>query len=105
MKKIKILTIILGIVLVTMVAFFGIYVPVQNRMENKVKDYSYAMDLKGARNIKLTVDTTTNTVIKDSEGNDVTDESSELSDEELAEKGYTKEETKKNQDEVLNVNN
>ena len=105
MKKIKILTIILGIVLVTMVAFFGIYVQVQNRMENKVKDYSYAMDLKGARNIKLTVDTTTNTVIKDSEGNDVTDESSELSDEELAEKGYTKEETKKNQDEVLNVDN
>ena len=45
MKKIKILTIILGIVLVTMVAFFGIYVPVQNRMENKVKDYSYAMDI------------------------------------------------------------
>ena len=105
MKKIKILTIILGIVLVTMVAFFGIYVQVQNRMENKVKDYSYAMDLKGARNIRLKVDTTTNTVIKDSEGNDVTDENSELSDEELTEKGYTKEETKKNPDEALNLDN
>ena len=39
MKKIKLLTIILLIVLITMVAFFGVYVPVQNRMEDKVKDY------------------------------------------------------------------
>ena len=36
MKKIKLLTIILAIILVTMVAFFGVYVPVQNRMEEKV---------------------------------------------------------------------
>ena len=104
MRKLKLLTIILGIVLVTMVAFFGVYVQVQNRMEDKVKDYSYAMDLKGARNIRLTVDDSSNTVIKDSEGNEVSD-AENLTDEELAEKGYTKEETKKNSDEVLNEEN
>ena len=104
MRKLKLLTIILGIVLVTMVAFFGVYVQVQNRMEDKVKDYSYAMDLKGARNIRLTVDDSSNTVIKDSEGNEVSD-AEDLTDEELAEKGYTKEETKKNSDEVLNEEN
>ena len=104
MKKIKLLTIILGIILITMVAFFGVYIPVQNRMENKVKDYSYAMDLNGGRNIRLKVDTTTTTVIKDSEGNEVSDAES-LSDEELAEKGYTKEETKANSNDVLNEEN
>ena len=104
MKKIKLLTIILGIILITMVAFFGVYIPVQNRMENKVKDYSYAMDLNGGRNIRLKVDTTTSTVIKDSEGNEVSDAES-LSDEELAEKGYTKEETKANSNDVLNEEN
>ena len=104
MKKIKILTIILGIVLITMVAFFGVYVQKQNRMENKVKDYSYAMDLKGGRNIRLTVDDTVDTVIKDADGNEVTDADS-LTDEELAEKGYTKEETKANSEEVLNEEN
>ena len=82
MRKLKLLTIILGIVLVTMVAFFGVYVQVQNRMEDKVKDYSYAMDLKGARNIRLTVDDSSNTVIKDSEGNEVSD-AENLTDEEL----------------------
>ena len=41
MKKVKITTIILAIILVTLVAFGGIYIKTQNRMENKVKDYSF----------------------------------------------------------------
>ena len=104
MKKIKLLTIILAIVLVTMVAFFGVYVPVQNRMENQVKDYDYAMDLEGGRNIRLAVDNTVDTVIKDAEGNEVTD-ADELSDEELAAQGYTKEENAANSEDVLNEEN
>ena len=104
MKKLKLLTIILGIILITMVAFWGVYVQVQNRMEDKVKDYSYAMDLKGARNIRLTVDDTTETVIKDAEGKEVSD-AENLTDEELTEKGYVKEEVKKNSDEVLDEEN
>ncbi len=104
MKKLKVLTILLATVLVTMVAFWGIYVPIQNRMENKVKDYSYMMDLKGSRNITLSVDKTNKTTIKDSEGNEVSD-ADNLTEEELSEKGYVKEETPYNNEEDLNVNN
>ena len=104
MKKVKISTIILLIILVTMVAFFGIYVNVQNRMENKVEDYSYAMDLSGARIVRLKVDTSTNTIIKDADGKEVEDASS-LTDEELTEKGYVKEEAPVNKSEDLKLEN
>lgn len=104
MKKVKIITIILAIVLVTIVAFFGVYVPIQNRMEDKVKGYSYTMDLEGARNIRLKVDESNKTEIKDSEGNEVED-AEDLTDKEIAEKGYTKEESPYNVQEVLNKEN
>ena len=104
MRKVKILTIILLIILVTMVAFFGVYFKVQNRMENKVEGYSYAMDLDGARVIRLKVDETTETIVKDADGNEVADGSS-LTDEEITEKGYTKEETPVNNSEDLTVEN
>ena len=54
-NKIKIITIILAIILIALVAFFGVYVKFQNRMENKVKDYNFAMDLKGSRVLELSV--------------------------------------------------
>ena len=85
MKKVKTLTIILIIILLTMVAFFGIYTQVQNRMENQVKDYELAMDLKGARTIRLKVSEQTNEIIKDAEGNIVETEET-LTDEQLTEK-------------------
>ena len=91
MKKLKMLTIVLIVILITMIAFGGIYIQKQNRMENIIKNYSYTMDLKGARNIRLKVNQENKTVIKDSEGKEV--ESSEnLTDDQIKEKGYTKEE-------------
>lgn len=99
MKKIKILTITLLIVLVTMVAFFGVYKQVQNRMEDQVKDYSYAMDLTGARKVRLKVDTTTKEVIKDKDGNEI----ESATDEEIEENEYTKEEVPVNSEDVLNT--
>lgn len=102
MKKIKILTITLAMIAITMVAFFGVYTQVQNRMENQVKEYSKAMDLKGSRNITLTVNTESTTTIKDAEGKVVEEE---LTDEQIAEKGYTKEEIPNNKEEVKNVEN
>ena len=71
MKNIKILTIILLIVLVSMIGFFGIYKQNKNQMSNIVKDYSYAMDLNGARTLKLVLN-------------------SENSDEEKTEENYQK---------------
>ena len=104
MKKVKILTITLAIALISMIAFAGVYVTKQNRMEDKVKSYTYAMDLKGARTITLKVDTSKKTTIKDSEGKEV-ENSSNLTDEQISEKGYTKEETDYNSSDVLNVEN
>lgn len=104
MKKVKMLTIVFAIILVTIVAVLGIYIPKQNRMENIVKEYSYGMDLKGGRVITLKPDTSNKTVIKDSEGKEVENASS-LSDEELTAKGYTKEEVAYNSSDVLTEEN
>ncbi len=104
MKKIKILTITLLIVAITMIAFIGVYTQKQNRMENQVKNYELAMDLKGNRKIKLVVDDGKTTIIKDSEGKEVENASS-LTDEEIAEKGYVKEEKLKNLEEAKNYDN
>ena len=57
MKTIKILTITLLVILISMISFVGIYQKNKNKMENKVKDYSYSMSLNGARTIKLKVNT------------------------------------------------
>lgn len=54
-KTIKILTIVLLIILISMIGFFGIYKQNKNQMSNTIKDYSYSMNLKGARTIKLTI--------------------------------------------------
>lgn len=104
MKKIKILTITSVIILVTMVSFWGVYVHTQNRMENKVRKYSYAMDIAGTRNIRLKVSQKNKTVIKDSEGKKVSD-TENLTDEQIAEKGYTKEEIANNDSSVLTAEN
>lgn len=64
MKNVKIITIILAIVLVTLVAFGGVYLKTQNRMENKVKEYDLSRELKGERRLEVKVTTgeeTTNT--------------------------------------------
>ena len=50
MKKVKITTIILAIILIVLVAFGGVYIKTQNRMEDKVKEYSLGRELK--ENIK-----------------------------------------------------
>ena len=55
MRKVKILTIVLAIVLVTLVAFGGVYIKTQNRMENKVKDYSLGRAIERARIAEIKV--------------------------------------------------
>ncbi len=102
MKKIKIITIAFLIMAVTMIAFLGIYVQKQNRMENQMRDYTFAMDLQGTRNIRLKVNTESKTVIKDTEGKVVEEN---LTDEQITEKGYVKEETPYNKEEVKNLEN
>lgn len=100
-NKLKIITIILLILLTTMVSFWGVYGQVQNRMENGVKDYKYAIDLKGARIVSLSLDKDSKEVIKDSEENVI----DSATDEEIEANGYTKEESPVNAEDSLTKEN
>ena len=101
MKVVKISTIILLIILVSMIGFLGIYKQNKNQMSNIVKDYSYSMDIKGARNIKLILDTDTTEVIKDKDGKVIED----ATDEEIEQNGYTKESVANNSEDVKTEEN
>lgn len=100
-KTIKITTIVLLIILISMISFFGIYTQSKNKMSNSVKGYTYAMDINGARNIKLQLNTETKEIIKDSEGNEI----EEATDEEIEQNGYVKEEVPTNKEEVKTEEN
>lgn len=98
---IKILTIVLAIILISMIGFIGIYKQKQNRMENIMKGYDLAMDLKGGRVVAIKPVEDIKTIIKDSEGN-IIDE--DLTEDEIAEKGYTTEEVNNNADKLTKEN-
>ena len=55
MRRVKILTIVLVIVLLYLIAFGGIYIQTQNRMENKVRDYKLGRELDSQRVVELKV--------------------------------------------------
>ncbi len=69
MRKVKIITIILAIITVTLIAFGGIYVQEQNRMENKVKDYQLGRELDGGRIIELKIANESDSEEKEEEQN------------------------------------
>ena len=71
---VKIITIILAIILISMIGFVGIYTQNQNRMEDIVKGYDLSTDLKGGRIVSIKPKEDKQTVIKDSEGNEITEE-------------------------------
>lgn len=100
-KLVKISTIVLLIILVSMIGFLGIYSQNKNKMANKVKDYTYAMDIKGARTIKLKLNTGTTDVVKDTEGNII----EKATDEEIEKNGYTKEAVPNNSEEAKTEEN
>ena len=104
MKKVKISTIILVIILITMIAFGGVYTFKNNNIKDIVKKYAYSMDLNGSRNVTLKIDQNTKTTIKDKDGNIVND-TEELTEEQMKEKGYIKEEKPVNETEKLSVEN
>ena len=94
---IKIFVICLAVILVAMIGFFGLYVKKQNRMENVIKKYNLSMDLKGGRVVTIKPVEEIESVIKDKEGNIVNEE---LTEEQIKEKGYVKEEVNKTLEKV-----
>lgn len=81
MKKIKTITIILAIILISLIALAGIYMQTQNRMENKVKDYQLSKEIGARRVIELKVVDSTS---KDSDGNSKKDQDASI----LTEENY-----------------
>ena len=73
-EKLKVTLVVLIIILILLISFGGIFIQKTNFVENIVPEYQLGMDLKGGRNVNLAVDTSTNTVIYDKDGNVVTEE-------------------------------
>lgn len=104
MKKnvtIKILA-ILVIIAISLISFVGIFVKNKGTMVNVLPDYSLSKDLKGARIAKLVVDSSTQEIIIDNEGN-VTEDG--VDDEGNLKEGYSKQQELVNKEEVLNEEN
>ena len=96
MKKVKILTIVLAIILVTLIAFGGIYVQTQNRMENKVKDYELGRELKSQRVIELKIKETSTDNSKENSSDETTDSENTEETEKSEETASTKNESTEN---------
>lgn len=104
MKKnvtIKILAILI-IVAVSLISFVGIYVKSGNSKENLIPDYQLSKDLKGARIAKLVVDTKTQELVFDSNGN-VSEDG--LDSEGNLKEGYSKKDEPINPTDKLNQEN
>ena len=96
-NKLKAITLILVIVLITILSFLGVYNIALVHGDNLVKDYSVGKDLKTKKLIRLKVDDTVNEVTYDSEGKKV---------EKQGEEGkYTVKQEPVNPPEVLNKEN
>ena len=76
-KKLKALTLILVIILITILSFLGVYNITKIHGDNLVKDYTVGMELKGKKILRLKVDDTVNQVTYDSEGNVVEEQDDE----------------------------
>ena len=99
MKKIQLVIKILAVALVVAIAFVGIYVQRQNRMENVVKDYTLGMDLEGARVIELKVSDEKKEITRDKDGKIVKDSDKK------EDGDYNTEEQPVNSDDVKNADN
>ena len=94
-NKLKLITIMLLVILIIMVGFFGVYSRENGRMKNTVKDYKYAMDIEGVKVATIELATGTKEIIKDKDGNIVNG----ATDEEIEKNGYTRVEEPVNKEE------
>ena len=69
MKKLKVILVALVVILLTLISFVGIYVKKSNVYEDIMADYLFSKNLKGSRIIEIAVDTSTEKVTYDKDGN------------------------------------
>lgn len=68
------IAVIMLIMIITLISFIGIYVKKLNKMENIVPDYKFSMDFAEKRITNLHIDTSSNTIYYDADGNEVEEE-------------------------------
>jgi len=100
-NKIKLFTLILLVILIIMVGFFGVYSREKGIAKNDVKDYQYSLDLYGADFATIDLSTATKEIIKNQDGNII----KKATDEEIEKNNYVKEEIPVNGDEAKTVEN
>ena len=109
-KKLKVVLIALVAIILTLVSFVGIYVKKNGFYENIINGYSLGKNLKGSREITLTVDNSTKEVKYDENGNVVTDDTTnstveESEEEDSEEAKYTTVNEPVNSEDVLTKDN
>lgn len=97
-RKFKLILMILICVLIILVGFLGIYKKTGNSYKNILPKYELASDLTGSTVLEFEVDSGTETIYLDKDGNEV--DSNKITEEN--EKDYTKKEVLVNEKEVLN---
>lgn len=102
-KIIKIFTIILLIAIISVASLLGIYKLKGYKVVNVIPEYLLGMEFTDSRVISLEVDNETETVIYDSEGNEITEQEEGI--EYTEENGYTVTENKANSDDLLTSQN
>ena len=104
MKNLKTITIVLLILIITAIAFIGIYQKDEYRVKNLIPDYKFGMNFTSQREITMKVDDSVKeTLIYDAEGNLI--EEKEEGIEYTEENGYRTEEIKTNDPSILTEEN
>lgn len=102
-KIIRIFTIILLIAIISVASLLGIYKLKGYKVVNVIPEYLLGMEFTDSRVISLEVDNETETVIYDSEGNEITEQEEGI--DYTEENGYTVTENKANSDDLLTSQN
>ncbi len=100
-KILKIILVVLIVILISMISFVGIYAKRNGNYKNLITNYKLGMELEGTRTLILKPDSSSETIVKDSEGNIIEN----ATEDEIKEKGYTQEEVPVNSEENLTEEN
>lgn len=104
MKKIKLITKIVAIIIIILIGFIGIYLPWKNpiNMNNEIKDFSLGKDFTGYREIILTISDANKVLDSDKK---VVGDTDSYDDSSIKSNNYTKSDEKVNSSDSLNIEN
>ena len=104
MKKIRLITKIIAIIIIILIGFIGVYLPWKNpiNMNNEIKDFSLGKDFTGYREIILTLSDANKVLDSDKK---VVGDTDSYDDSSIKSNNYTKSDEKVNSSDSLNIEN